>query len=426
MNAKDLINIEKDVDIHLENQKLSGLFFCFLWILYAVVCMTKNCYNGSLADIVSEGVLTKSQTGSITALFYAVYTPLQIVGGFLSDRYSPQRIIKIGLIGAMLANTVIFFNQNYYVMLAAWVFNGMIQFGIWPSVFKIISSQLVRSQRQKMIFYITFSSMAGTLLSYIVAAFVTNWRYNFAISAISLLFLFVGLHVFGKVLTPYLKRNVKKDSPAINIASTEKKPDISKMKLFAASGFFFLLFGMILTVTVSQTRSVLTSVMFIENYDAVTPSFGNILTSIMLTSSIIGTFVAGNLMKRLKNEVVFIVILSAIKLPFLLACTFVGTLPVSAMITLLSIIACLESTTDLAKSYYTMYFAKHGISGTAAGILNAGNAFAYMLAAYVMPRIVEKFGWHTLLTLLPIMIGIAILSFCLIIKRFGKFKRNEF
>ena len=141
---KRVIDIERDVNIHLENKKVSRRFFWFLWVLYAVVGMTKNCYNGSLANIVSEGVLTKSQT----AMFYFVYTPFQIIGGMVSDRYSPERMIKIGFIGAAVANIVIFFNQNYYVMLGAWIFNGMIQFGIWPSVFKIVSSQLVRSERK--------------------------------------------------------------------------------------------------------------------------------------------------------------------------------------------------------------------------------------------------------------------------------------
>ena len=48
--------------------------------MYSIVYMTKNCFNAALADIVNEGILTKSQTGSITAAFYIVYAPLQIVG----------------------------------------------------------------------------------------------------------------------------------------------------------------------------------------------------------------------------------------------------------------------------------------------------------------------------------------------------------
>jgi sugar phosphate permease len=414
------INIERDVNIHLENRKVSRKFFWFIWVVFAVVSMTKNCYNGSLASIVSEGVLTKSQTGTITAIFYLVYTPFQILGGILSDKHSPERMIKIGLIGAVIANTIIFFNQNYYIMLGAWAFNGIIQFGIWPSVFKIFSSQLVRSERSQMSFYISFSATAGVLISYIIAAMIPDWRYNFAVSAVFLLACVVGLHIFEKYLNPYMKWDAKE----IKDDSSKKKTDVSVMKVFVASGFFFMLFGMILSVTVSQTRATLTSVMLVENYDTVAPSLGNILTAVMILAGLAGNLIAGKFMKKVKNEVGFIVIIAIAKIPFLLACTMVGTFPVSIMITMLSVVACLESASDLTKTYYTMHFTKYGLSGTAAGILNAGSAFSYMVAAYVMPRIVEEFGWHSLLVLLPILIGIAILSFCIIIKCFGKFKKS--
>ena len=107
------INVEHDINIHLENRRVSRCFFVFIFTMYTLVCMTKNCFNGALADIVSEGVLTKSQTGLITAMFYIVYTPLHIVGGIAADKFSPERMIKIGLIGGAIANAVIFFNHNY-------------------------------------------------------------------------------------------------------------------------------------------------------------------------------------------------------------------------------------------------------------------------------------------------------------------------
>lgn len=69
--------------MHLENKSVSKKFFWTLWIMYAVVYMTKSCYSAAMASIVHEGVLTKSQTGFITAAFYFVYVPLQILGGIL-------------------------------------------------------------------------------------------------------------------------------------------------------------------------------------------------------------------------------------------------------------------------------------------------------------------------------------------------------
>jgi sugar phosphate permease len=196
------MNLLSDINIHLENKKSSRLFFLFLWIMYAFVYMTKNCFSGALAAIVEEGSLTLTQATMINAAFCVAYAPLQILGGIFADKYSPEKLITIGLIGSAVSNVVIFFNQNFYVMLVSWVFSAIIQFALWPAVFKIISSQLVRSDRSKMVFYITFSASGGLILAYAVSAFVPDWRYNFAISAITLVLCATALLIICRFLNP--------------------------------------------------------------------------------------------------------------------------------------------------------------------------------------------------------------------------------
>ena len=62
------------------------MFFVFIFLLYAVVYMTKNMFTSAMAIIVEEGFMTKSQTGLINAIFWIVYAPFQIIGGFAVDR----------------------------------------------------------------------------------------------------------------------------------------------------------------------------------------------------------------------------------------------------------------------------------------------------------------------------------------------------
>ena len=157
------------VHMHLENRKIGKFFFWYIWVMYALVYMTKYCFSSALAPIVESGLLTKSQTGFIAASFHFVYAPLQILGGMFADRYNPERMIKLSLGGSAIANLIIFLNQNYYVMLFAWMFNAIAQFVIWPSVFKIMASQLPRSERKKNAFYMSFCTTFGLLISYIVA-----------------------------------------------------------------------------------------------------------------------------------------------------------------------------------------------------------------------------------------------------------------
>ena len=250
-------------DIHLENKPISKHFFIYIWILYATVCMTKNCFGSAMAAIVAEGVLTKSQTGLITALFYLVYAPLQIPGGMLADKYNPERLVQIGLIGAAAVNTVIFFNHNYYVMLIAWVINALLQAPLWPAVFKIISSQLAASARPRMIFYISFSNSFGLLMGYVIAAFIPSWEYNFAISAAVLAILAICMYElcirygYYTSSTTGEKKTKSKDT---------KKSDLSTWKLFAASGFFMVLPAIMLRSMIDQGTKTLSPTMLMESY----------------------------------------------------------------------------------------------------------------------------------------------------------------
>ncbi len=424
MKANSLgINLEKDVNIHLEYKELSRKFFWFIFITYTLVCMTKNCYNGAMASIVSEGVLTKSQTGLITAVFYIVYAPMQIVGGIVADKFSPQKMIKIGLIGAAIANVVISLNQNYYVMLTAWAFNGLVQFGIWPSIFKIVSSQLVRSDRVQMIFYLSFCATGGLVLAYLLAAILPSWEYNFVVSAIVLLALAIILHISNKKINPYMKWD-KKEEPEEN-KEEMKVNHPSTMKVFLKSGFFFVCITVLLSITVSQSKSTLSSIMFVENYQSVSPSLGNILTIVFVLSGMVGTIIAKRFCDSVKNELVAMALTLAVEIPLLTICIFIGKIPVFAVVIILAIVAALESIANLFRNYYNVYFVKYGKSGTAAGILNAAMSVSYMLAAYVMPKTVEVFSWGTYLTSLPILIGISALSLLVVCKTFKNFKKGQ-
>jgi len=134
----------------LKDSRKSLYLFALVFILYALIYMTKNCYSAAMASIVKEGIMTKSETGLIAAAFYLVYAPFQIVGGIAADRYSPYKLIVFGTFGAGVCNLLVyFFSGNYIAMIIIWSINAVVQFGIWPSVFKIITSQIKESHRTK-------------------------------------------------------------------------------------------------------------------------------------------------------------------------------------------------------------------------------------------------------------------------------------
>ena len=414
--------IMEKVNIHLENKSISRYFFIFLWIMYAVVYMTKNCFGSALAMIVSDGVMTKSQTGLINGMFYVVYAPLQVVGGILADKYSPEKLLKFGLIGAALVNIIIFFNHNYYVMLIVWTLNAVIQTPIWPSIFKIVSSQLVRSDRTNMVFFISFSATFGLLLGYIVAAFIHAWQYNFLVSAIALLVCLLILQLFCSKLNLYMKPD-KKIIPEKKASVSE----ISAIKLFVGSGLLLLLPGVLIRTMIEQGTRTLSPTMLMELYDNVSPFVGNMLNTLIILSGILGMSLLKLVLypRFIKNEVKGMFIMLLLCLPFSIILRFVGTISVSVAMFALCGISIVIGSHNLLMAYYNMSFINYGKNATAAGITNAAGSFGIMLESYGFLYVAEKYSWNTVTaSWTGMIIGIMILT-AIAIPLYNKFKYNS-
>ena len=388
--VKTEFNVERDTHIHFENKSASRRFFVFIFLLYTIVYMTKNCFNAALADIVNEGILTKSQTGSITAAFYVVYAPLQIVGGIAADRYSPHLLIKIGLIGGAVANAVIFFNQNYYVMLITWVLNAIVQFAIWPSVFKIMTSELCRSDRKNMLFYMSLSSTVGLLGNYLLAAFLPSWEYNFAVSSALLFGLVVTLHFYDKRINRYMIKDRVEEIPVLKKTSAVNYGG-STFKLFWLSGMFVLLIPVFVRAVVGQSVKSLSPTMLMETYGT-PPQISNLLNIFIIIAGIVGTMSVRFVLKdRVKSDVWGIAILLGITMVLSVGLALSGNI-VTTMI-LLCLMSMTATAPTLFMSYFNSGFSKYGKNATATGIYNTAGSLGVCGASYGVALIADSFGW---------------------------------
>jgi len=408
------------VDIHLENKKLSREFFLFLWIMYSAVYMTKNCFGAAMASIVADGILTKSQTGLLSAVFNLIYAPLQIPGGILADKYSPEKLIKFGLFGSAAANLVIFFNHNYYVMLSAWILNAVVQAPLWPATFKIISSQLVRSDRKRMIFYVSFTNSFGLAMGYVVAAFIPSWQYNFLVSVIVLLICAIALRAFCGNLNPYMKPDRKEE------VETENADKISAFKLFAISGFFLLLPGVLLRTMIEIGMKTFSPTMLMESYGNISASTGNLLNVLIILSGILGTVIMKFILypRFIKNEPTGICVMLFLTLPFAVALKMLGKIPAAHAVFSLCVISVLLTATHLMITYFNLYYVPYRKNGLAAGISNSATSFGIVLESYGFVRVAEKYSWNAVTGLWIIMLVAAIVFTALAIPFSIKFKKK--
>ncbi len=412
---------ERKQNLYIPNDKVSGLLFLFLAFLFVMMTLTKNCFSAALTVIVSNGVMTKAQTGLITSGFYILYGPLQIVGGVLADRYNPRNLIAMGVIGSVIANFVIFFNHNFYVMLIAWSLNGAAQMGIYPAIFKMISARISYNWRRKAIYYFSFTQIIGQLFAFVLAAFIKRWEYNFLFSAVSSSILLVALFVAFKYATKYMVPEEKiEDTP-----KEEVKSNLSTFKLFLISGFIILLPMRIFKDVINQSVRLYTPTMMMESYQNLNPTISNLLNVFVLISGTVGTIVMRKILfKKERNEVLTILLAALTVIPFILLIKFTGSIHYLVILIALCFSSAILSSMTLPESFISSSFAKFGKSATAAGILNGASSLGIVLQSYGLGYIADHFGWNTVTTIYVVFIGITVVLMFTILPLWTKFKKK--
>lgn len=396
-----------------------------LFSTYAFICMTKNCFSSAMVFIVDEGILTKFETGVITASFYLVYAVLQIFAGMVIDKWHPERFITVGLIGAGVSNLVIYFNQNYTVMLVFWCLNAVLQSAVWPATFKLISTAITPSMRQNALFLITFGNPLGVVTCYVIAAIVSSaWQLNFLISAVGL---FLNAIIF-EIVIHSLKPHMKEETRAI-------EPNDKTVKIETREPFLpiFITSGLIIAMTLSFIRTMfdigiksLIPTMINESYADVTPVLATVLNIVILIAGALGPCIGRLIYPRfINNEAIAITVLFAAALPLSASALLLGKISYVLIIVFFSLTVMLMSACSLLTStYIAARYNSFGRGGTVAGLLNCTASFGIVVSNTLFTALAEGYGWHVTSISWVLIIGGALLFSVLYIPIWTRFKKR--
>ena len=409
-------------------QKHVGLIlFSTLITSYAFVCMTKYCFASAMVFIVDEGYMTSFQTGLITAAFWLVYAVTQLFGGFIADKWHPEWLITLGLITAGISNVLVYlFYDNYILTLIIWMLNAFFQFGVWPSVFRIISAMYSGNKLTTAMMIATLASPAGLMMSYAVAAVVPKWQGNFVISFVGLFLMAVVWTIAVRVSGGYFKSLNLNNRSKVAVADVGTyDSNVGTVKLLISSGLLFAFLIAFFRAVIENAKTVLPT-MINESYSEVDPVLSTFITLIPLFCSAAAPIISSILSKKFKNELKVAVTIFAVMLPISLVTLMLGRISYWWMIASMAAVTFGAScVTFFIITLVATKFNKWGKGATVAGLLNCFTALGNVAASALITWIAERFSWAVSMGSVVVMIAISLILAATELPIWSRFKKKH-
>lgn len=374
--------------------KASKLIFAAAWIAYVILSMVRNCYSSAIAPIIADGLLDKSQSGIINAGFYLFYGGAQLIGAKLLDKISPVKMITASLLGTILVTAGMSLARDFYTLLILWCFCGLMQFGVWPAVVRILTEYVLPQHQAKAKFYISFAYCIGTILAFLLATVVlkvTSWPVIFAIMTV----IAAGCIAFW---LPAVKKSeqlltIKKDSTAnVQSGAPAQKPNV--LKLMLLSGVFLVLIPTGVRTALDLGLKSWVPTMIIDNY-GVSTSFASAIATVLLFVNILGVFVVFWLYpKKIKNEMTLFLLVYVTTLPFIVALLLTGKVHMAFVVALLAIVTTIiYGGNQIAVVLIPSSFARFNCTGSVTSLINSVSSFGAMAANFGFGYLAQNYGW---------------------------------
>ncbi|MBR5236671.1 MAG: MFS transporter [Clostridia bacterium] len=392
-----------------QEEKDNILLFVAAWLVYMLTSVTKSNYTASVAYIVSRGLFTKAESGAVAAAFYIFYGIGQMFGGRMVDRYSPYGLMTLGVASALVTNLVLCFTTYYPVVIVVWSLSGIMQFGLWPGVCRIMATDVFPEFRQKANLYLQYAIPVSQLVSYLAAMFILE---NFGWSA--MFGLSTGLMVALLVL--WLCVQKRRPTEATDIGRISKKAPEAKspkgfLPLLLSSGMLLLAITAFGTTVLTIGASVWIPTMLMESY-SVSSAWASLQSVFLILVQMVGLAGIYHFAKRVKNPALAMMALFIVSLVPLFVLRFIGTIPLFVAVAMLAFMMMLIKISNYFDVQVTLYFARYGYSGTFAGLKNALSSLGVVAASGGFGILAEKFGWGAI-TLSWLIIGFVLIMCCI-------------
>lgn len=355
---------------------LGALFFT--WIINY---LDKLSINVAIIPIAEQFKLNETQSGSILSAFFLSYAVMQLVGGFLSDKYGARRIILISVFMWSLFTVATGFAWSFISLIIIRFLFGIAE-GSFPSASSVaIADHFPQLERGRAKSTLTAATTIGAAISSLIAAAIITsfgWRILFIIFGVIGLLLTIALYF---VLAP------KKIEQTSEVPAS-KVPIKKLLKISMLWQLVLMLFSV--NIVNWGLTSWMPSFMVKEkNLDMV--SMG-LLAIIPAIAALISALATGWLIDKVANgkEKYLIILGALIAAISLFTMASVSSIAMVVLAQSLTFIGSMLATTTIL-TLPLKYFPTE-IIGTSIGLINFGGQIAGMISPLVIGLIITLFN----------------------------------
>ena len=383
------------------------------WLVYTCSYIGRLSYNSNISQIGNEFNLSYSQTGLVTTFFFFAYGIGQVVNGIFCKKYNIKYIIFSSLIVSSIANILLVNINNPEYFKYIWMINGISMSFLWTSLIRLLSENISKERIGQAIVVMGTTVAIGTFLIYGISSIFTgllNYRYTFYLASILLIVVaIVWIVSFNKLA--YL-----------NIEIEEKKINTNNDKI-SSLGFFIVVLAVFAVINnfIKDVLPVWTADILDSLYD--TDDWLSIFLTLFLPMlAVMGTIVAVNLNKKIKNFVTLCEVLYSVALVLIiLVVVLIYKNMLIVTLSCFALTSCLmASVNNVITSMIPLKLKDRVNSGKLAGILNGFCYLGSTLSAYGLGIIADNFGWNSVfITILCVLVIGLILGCIYILTRKG-------
>lgn len=407
--------------IRIKDDRMQAMLFGLCWLVYFASYIGRLNYSSAMPDMIGDSVITASQAGFISMVYFFAYGSGQFLNGMLADRVHPAKMIFFGLFASGILNLFMGFFTSFGMMALVWGANGYTQAMIWPPIMRIFAEMMQEEKKVKYCVHITSTMAVGTLVSYLLSAAmigIAGWKYVFFAAAVCMI---AAALVFKGGFRNVEKNAGKFGKSEDGIKMKETKASASAVPfswLLVNSGLFLILVPVVVHGILKDGVTAWVPTYISETFLA-SPTISILVTTMLPVINLTGAYAAQFMYRRFfgRQEVKTAAFFFMIATGALFLLWKFGSVNMFLTAGLLSMItASMMAVNTLFVNLLPLRFEKEGRVSTVSGFLNAMAYVGCAVSTYVIGVLVQRVGWSITIFAWLFITAIA-MAFCYILRK---------